>query len=140
MKKRIVIFIILIISVFFISCDSVAANSKFSSGMLILPNEQADYEWEYVLSDSSIKINEFEIPLINDFIYEIKPTRNGIFRIVFNYKNISTNMITHVASYNIEVNKNKIYIIDENYKEIKNDKYKDKKAIHLSIIGEQENE
>lgn len=140
MKKRIVIFIILIISIFFISCDSVTANSNFSSGMLILPNEQADYEWEYVLSDNSIKINEFKIPFINDFIYEINPTRNGIFRIVFNYKNISTNMITYVASYNIEVNKNKIYIIDENYKEIKNDKYKDKKAIPLSIIGEQENE
>ena len=141
MKKKLIIFLILIISIFFVSCSSTHAASKFNSGVVMLPMNYDVYEWSYILSDNSIRIHKIELPLISDInIYEITPTRNGIFRIVFNCINSETNEIKYIASYNIEVYRNKILVVSEDFKELIGDNYKDKKAIPLSILGEQEDE
>lgn len=137
MKRIGILILVVIISLLFISCSDVHANSKFNTGLVILPIEQDNYEWQYIKSDNSIRIKEIDLPLFTTTsIYEIEPTRNGIFRVVFNCINLDTNQIEYIASYNMEVDKNKIHTISEDLKQYIGEEYKNKKPLHMEIIGE----
>jgi len=138
MKKLIIAFLITICSlILIVSCTaSKPINSNIPVGMTQLPiNVDTNYEWQYTLSDNSIKIKYQSIPFINDSIfYEISPTRYGIFRIVFSYINKETNEIKYIAAYNIEVKKDLIKVLSSEYQENIDNKYINKKPIELKII------
>lgn len=122
MKRFNLIILTVVMSLLCISCATTTTKAKeMPSGVLFVNLPESSYEWQVLTSDRSIKVHNSDIEGIGNFrVYEIQSTRNGIFRVVFNYKNIETDEVEYSLAYNIELNKGIMRVLNAKDSSIKN--------------------
>ena len=121
MKRFNLIILTVVMSLLCISYTTTTKAKEMPSGVLFVNLPESSYEWQVLTSDRSIKVYNSDIEGIGNFrVYEIQPTRNGIFRVVFNYKNIETDEVEYSLAYNIELNKGIMRVLNAKDSSIKN--------------------